>query len=198
MNFLKSELDLHKDTIDEFKNNIQDSIIKRIFELGYETALKKTQNKFNVQHKTTKLKHNSGILVDIDKNISKLIKLLWKLKINTCNSCEDNVPADYMWIQFQTNNDFEKFMNLLFESNNDELYKDVMYTDHWIISTNTFDVEDPTGYVDFDECESVSSYEPHIITEVSLRFPKHQYNDICERLEKHVNKKSQSKHKIEK
>ena len=44
------------------------------------------------KHKTTKMPHFYGFTCDIDKNISLLMKYIWLCKIDTFNSCENNVP----------------------------------------------------------------------------------------------------------
>jgi hypothetical protein len=48
--------------------------------------------------------------IEIDIKIAPLIKEIWKAGISTVNSCENNVPENYFWIQFRSSSDLEKFL----------------------------------------------------------------------------------------
>ncbi|AYV75815.1 MAG: hypothetical protein Terrestrivirus3_84 [Terrestrivirus sp.] len=64
-------------------------------------------------HETVKLKHFSkDELIEIDVKIAPLIEELWRLKINTENSCENNVPIGFVWIQFSTLDDMKRFFDI--------------------------------------------------------------------------------------
>ena len=65
-----------------------------------------------VPHKTTTLYHN-GQGIDIDENIAPMIELLWGLGINTMMSCENNIPLEYIWIQFEKAADYAFFMDII-------------------------------------------------------------------------------------
>jgi hypothetical protein len=60
-------------------------------------------------HETIDLQYN-GYIVRIDKKIAHLMQEIWKAGIHTCNSCEDNVPAGYIWIEFSDSKDIKKFL----------------------------------------------------------------------------------------
>ncbi|MCJ7571732.1 MAG: hypothetical protein MUO82_07630 [Candidatus Thermoplasmatota archaeon] len=66
------------------------------------------------EHKTVSL-FNPFIKKDeeIDENIAELIECLWKLDIETSNSCENNVPLGYIWIEFLCGYDAEKFLDIV-------------------------------------------------------------------------------------
>lgn len=51
--------------------------------------------------------------INIDEEIAKLIELIWSHGIKTDNSCQNNVPSGYIWIQFSTPDDATKFINLV-------------------------------------------------------------------------------------
>lgn len=53
--------------------------------------------------------------IDIDTNIAPLIEHLWLNNISTDMSCENNVPADHIWIYFSTVNDLELFLEIVFK-----------------------------------------------------------------------------------
>jgi hypothetical protein len=69
-------------------------------------------------HKTKHIKFKD-IEADIDQDIADLILDLWKLDIGTTNSCQDNVPKGFVWIEFQTAYDAELFLNYVAEYSGD-------------------------------------------------------------------------------
>jgi hypothetical protein len=60
-------------------------------------------------HETVKIKG-----IPIDKNIAELIREIWKANIITYNSCENNVPSGYVWIEFASSLELEKFLKIVF------------------------------------------------------------------------------------
>lgn len=70
------------------------------------------------KHKTTTVSVN-GISAEIDKKIAPLIKRLWELDINTFNSCENNVPEGWVWIEFESAIHAEDFLNIVAEYDED-------------------------------------------------------------------------------
>ena len=64
-------------------------------------------------HKTVELEYDDEI-IDIDKNISDLMECLWVCDIQTVNSCENNIPKNYIWIEFLDFFDLERFQDILF------------------------------------------------------------------------------------
>jgi hypothetical protein len=48
---------------------------------------------------------------DIDVDIAVLVLNLWKLGIHTVNSCQDNVPKGFVWIEFLSTFDAEQFLD---------------------------------------------------------------------------------------
>lgn len=53
-------------------------------------------------------------IIEIDAKISDLMECIWMCDINTFNSCENNVPKNYIWIEFSHYCDLQKFQNILF------------------------------------------------------------------------------------
>jgi hypothetical protein len=49
---------------------------------------------------------------EVDKGLAPLILALWKLDIDTCNSCQENMPG-IAWIEFLTSMDAEEFLNIV-------------------------------------------------------------------------------------
>jgi hypothetical protein len=55
----------------------------------------------------------------LDKKIAPLIKSLCELGIDTLNSCENNVPKGWVWIEFITSMDAERFLDIVAEYDED-------------------------------------------------------------------------------
>jgi hypothetical protein len=65
-------------------------------------------------HKTIPIEDSEGMMIDIDKNIAHLIKIVWMCDIKTFSCCEnDEVHHDYVHIQFESSHDFTKFMSIV-------------------------------------------------------------------------------------
>lgn len=103
---------------------------------------------------------------EIDKKIAPLILKLWKLGLDTCNSCEANRPG-IVWIQFATMNIGKSFVNLIATLGDEEIYDR---------ATGQWDVEDRWEYAVFPtdyNRDIVSDTEhPGFIKEVVLGPPE--------------------------
>jgi len=149
----------------------------------------------NKNHATSKIND-----IDIDKNIKKLIKLIWKCDIDTNNSCEDNVPKNYIWISFDSYNDFYKFISIITINLDPDTFDRILYSqesdlDSWIYDIN---MNDSRLFKDFDdsndsEHENYMEYHnnhPYIIEpSFSVRFPKKDYNFVCNQLNNYLKAK---------
>ena len=132
-------------------------------------------------HDTIKLQHFSGFTCNIDKNIAELIKYIWLCNIDTNNSCEDNVPKNYIWIQFASASDLQKFLNIVFK--NIKLPNDIYNR-----ATEAFPYRQKNAWIyniNIDEDEEVDICDDLFI-HVSLRFPKEDYKWICSRFKKYL------------
>jgi hypothetical protein len=99
----------------------------------------------------------NGMKVQIDKKIAPLMKELWEAKIETSNSCEDNVPKGYVWIEFANEQSFRRFMNIMFKKEfckNDIFRRAVSGWDTdgkcWKFNIN---VDSQDNYVDYETGE---------------------------------------------
>ena len=52
--------------------------------------------------------------IEIDTYIAPLIRQIWAVGIDTLNSCEENVPRGYIWIEFATSEDLREFLAIVF------------------------------------------------------------------------------------
>lgn len=92
--------------------------------------------------------------------------------IITRGSCENNIPKDYIWIHFSSAHDLQTFINILFDDleASDEMRKraaSALFPHRhkaWLYYVNVVNNE----------------------ISLSLRFPKSDYDWVCERMEKHL------------
>jgi hypothetical protein len=153
-----------------------DNILYRMVELVNNEIYSST--KPTIEHKTVELKHNR-LKVEIDQKIAPLIREIWKSSIDTINSCENNIPENYIWIQFPSAQDFEKFIKIIFENNgtDDSEFMSCLerLTNHqynptlenrWIIDINFED-----NLFNYETEETNETCE-QIDIEISVRFPE--------------------------
>jgi hypothetical protein len=130
----------------------------------------------SAKHETITLrleKYNTN--VKIDKKIAPLISELWKANIMTSNSCENNVPDEFIWIQFEDLRDYKKFLNIIFlheRCDNEILQRAIRgnsENDCWRydMSLDTDYETNEDGYMIDDDCEC-----EYIEIGVSVRFPQ--------------------------
>lgn len=82
--------------------------------IKYDLSKKKQSNIPKKTHKTIEMEFDNDI-IEIDRNISDLMECIWMCDIKTINSCENNIPKNYVWIEFFHYCDLQKFQNILFE-----------------------------------------------------------------------------------
>lgn len=124
--------------------------------------------------------------VEIDKAIAKLIKYMWMQGIETVNSCEDNIPENYIWIEFADYNQFQKFMDILFRGLKSDC--EIRNRAYGLFEEH---VERSWIYKSFviDNCMYNNSRTINALTfSVSLRFPKSDYDWVCQRFEDYIMK----------
>jgi len=57
--------------------------------------------------------------IDIDIDIAPLVKRIWKRGWKTNNSCQNNNPKGYVWIEFDNSLDVKDFLKTVFQGTND-------------------------------------------------------------------------------
>lgn len=117
--------------------------------------------------------------IDIDKGISSLIESLWLNDISTVNSCENNNPNNFVWIEFYSSDDLEKFISIVFTDANEdeEIYERAFYpsrTDRWYY--DIFSLHIPDG-------------NPPVCVCISLQFPQKDYDFIVKKLKDNLKNK---------
>jgi hypothetical protein len=151
-------------------------------------------DKMPYNHKTKHISYE-GIEADIDEGIADLILLLWQKNISTTMSCENNVPESYVWIEFASVFEAEKFIDKIrpeFSQDICSLYNRIMLdwastadsqTKYWIYSIKPRNIN--AGYI---EDEGGKGALP-IITgrmashfEVGIRFPQSDLQEIYDRI----------------
>ncbi len=72
----------------------------------------------SLKHPVKRVKYKN-MEADIDVDIADLILNLWKLQIRTVNSCQDNVPRGFVWIEFAYASGAERFLTFVAEYSED-------------------------------------------------------------------------------
>ena len=141
------------------------------------------------QHKTT-LVSVGDRKGEIDKKIAPLIETLWKLEIDTCNSCEDNNGV--VWIEFFTANDAEQFFNIVakFSHSIKSMYNRLRQgwdsgdtSDFWEYNAHVsdFGVDSEVDETDTYVTETFTG-EHQFCVHVSVRFPKKDLKTVTKRV----------------
>jgi hypothetical protein len=124
---------------------------------------------------------------DIDKMLAPLIRELWRAGIETMMSCQETEP-DIAWIEFNTVEDFERFLNLVadYEEGVDTLYNRInnqltgaLSAPCWEYQVNVFDC----GFKPGDDNPRLGPADFHVT--ISVYFPHCDLPTILARMKKH-------------
>lgn len=135
--------------------------------------------------------------LDIDKNIAELIECLWKLDIKTTNSCENNVPVDYVWIKFFSGVDAETFLEIIGKHiykdkadkyEDDDLYQRIKRStnerpNQWLYSCELVDYSES---IINDDVVMDNEFGGFFIS-ISVRFPQKDYPVVLNALKQELN-----------
>lgn len=125
---------------------------------------------------------------EIDRKIAPLILKLWKLGLDTHNSCEENSPG-IVWVQFLTLNAGKSFVNLIANMGDDEIYEHAVSEwdgkSKWEYAIHPMDFnrdvvkdKEHPGFV-----KEVILGPPEVNFTMSVRFPKSDLKQIEEILD---------------
>jgi hypothetical protein len=135
--------------------------------------------------------------LDIDKNIAELIECLWKLDIETTNSCENNVPTDYVWIEFFSGADAETFLEIIgkhiYKDKADKYEEDDLYQrmkrpadeppNQWLYSCELGDCNESIINDDLVMDDEFGGFS----ISISVRFPQKDYLVVLNALKQELN-----------
>ena len=115
--------------------------------------------------------------IEIDKEISKLINLLWKLDIVTLNSCQE-IKTGIMWIQFPFYYG-EIFVHILCSELNhqDPLLKRVLSDSPGNAWEYDLSLRDYSA-MDYSENDSTFNKKPAVSFNLSVFFPNEDYPKV--------------------
>lgn len=119
--------------------------------------------------------------IDIDQNIASLLECMWANNISTLMSCENNVPDNYIWIQFETSQDLELFLEIVF--------KDLDPGD------NFYDRGFPGwGKKDgwYHDIIAGRNMKDEVSISISIRFPQKDHDTVLNKLKLNLEHKPQS------
>jgi hypothetical protein len=131
---------------------------------------------------------------DIDETIAPLILEMWKAGVRTANSCEDNLPQGFVWIQFRTTQDAERFLNIIGEFEDDDpapsRYRRMLGEGEWPNEWRyAIGLEDWAVDWEVDEdgliIETRGQDRPILCFWVSIRFPRSDLSWVTERIAYH-------------
>lgn len=141
------------------------------------------------KHKTVTLIID-GYEEEIDEKIAPLIQKLSDLGFRTLNSCEDNVPSGWVWIEFVNASNAENFLNIIAEYSEDRnsLYNRIRQELHsdddslfWKYSVLPMDYGVEQTLID-DEIEETFTGESDFNFTFSIRFPQSDLEQIMAKL----------------
>lgn len=164
---------------EKIKNNPELQTISTIKELlhSFEDTTNKliAGHKKKLPHQTIILENQDGNLINIDKNIAPLISEIWKTNIFTTNSCENNVPKDFIWIEFEAEFDLKEFLFVVFTgmSYYNPTFQRASLTDRHNLLNWQFKMNIDIGEDDESMIDNEITY--------SVRFPKCDYVPVLER-----------------
>lgn len=179
-------IDTKKDPRDIYVEKISQNIrsLKEFSEDDFEAIMYEINQLKRIQHvphKTVQIYNNfKKSYIKIDEGISTLMHLIWANGIETCNSCEDNVPVGYVWLEFRSSDDLQRFLKIVFDDvpSENELYERAFLEyEHkknaWIYDTSV--VRD-----DGEDEDDIGTRE--ITATISLRFPNTDKDFIQDKL----------------
>lgn len=143
------------------------------------------------KHETVTL-HIDGDDVDIDAKIAPLIKNLSELGFRTLNSCEDNVPEGWVWIEFVNSYHAEKFLDIVAEYSEDRnsLYNRIRQewdsdddSLFWKYSVLPMD-HGVDVVLENDEITETFTGKSDFVFKFSIRFPQSDLEQVMNRLSK--------------
>lgn len=135
-------------------------------------------------HKQVKVFHPKWKeYIRIDTKIAPLIEVLWSLNIDTYNSCQDNTPRNYIWIEFRTASDCEEFLNII----RPKKWFCGFYR-KWKFNVNVWDHNEI-----YDEQEGEIIQNGPIELSLSVRFPVSDYKRVLKAVEEYIERGSNEK-----
>jgi hypothetical protein len=167
--------------LNEMHDNDFDNILKIFnFELNNLKYKRELFLKGNKKHPVVLLKDNYDEMIEIDKNIAELIEILWKLEIRTLNCCQNNIPKDYIWIEFFDYISMMDFMDTIVENIQIDQLERILYMERYEKNSWIKDIIFTDSTILQDDDNSVLSNETINLlpSSFSIRFPKSDYKMI--------------------
>ena len=163
-------------------NELDDSSFKRMHALikheldDVKTRMKKFKSG-NKSHKMVPVKHPDGEECEIDEQISELISHLWRNNIKTYNSCQDNIPKNYIWIEFFDYQSFQDFMEIVIGIIDPLQHERILYSEKHVKNSWIYNVNFNDSSILSIEEDNISDDDTIFLlpTSFSVRFPKLDY-----------------------
>jgi hypothetical protein len=153
------------------------------------------------EHKQVLVKHDL-VSLEVDEGIAPLMERLLKLNIKTTNSCEDNIPKGWVWVEFLSSYQAERFLSVVskYSPDIDCLYNRIRQ--HWVPEDSIEEENlkstfwkysvNPVDYgveSTFDEDCIIETFKgPHYFKFlVSVRFPRSDLKEVIQNLDDYLN-----------
>jgi hypothetical protein len=120
---------------------------------------------------------------DVDRAIVWLILEIWRAGLHTVNSCEDNQPSGYVWVQFPVADDANAFIQaVIHPAPSDDDLNTRALAEHDLRGNWLYHVM-PLGLNLDGEPGDAPLFEPALVTlAVSVRFPRGDLDEVVRRL----------------
>lgn len=154
----------------------------------------------DTKHKQVLVQHDS-IGFEVDEGIAPLIQKLLRLNIKTLNSCEDNIPSGWIWIEFLSAYQAERFLGIVakYSGETKSLYNRIRQgwslddgknnwdeNNFWKYSAhpNDYGIESTVE----EDCVVETFTGSHLFKlSISIRFPRTDLPEVLENLDNYIN-----------
>jgi len=134
---------------------------------------------YHQDHEKVRIEFN-GHIESVDKNISKLIKLMWQCGIDVYDSCGDDTLHGYILIEFPVMFMLERFLRIVFEGIEleNDIYQRACHSPKYVKNAWLYD-----QFFRDNGCQNDSDEDVTEINAVhNLKFPKKDKSWICRKL----------------
>lgn len=146
-----------------------------------------------IKHPTRLISHGD-MSAEVDVDIADLILDLWKLDITTINSCQDNVPSGWVWVEFFSSGDAEMFLSLVskYENRPGTMYNRIREADddqfNWKYKVHPTDFGVNEFFIDENTVDEEFIGPHEFCFSFSIRFPQRDLTKVKNRIHNTVKK----------
>jgi len=142
-------------------------------------------------HPTKTISYN-GLTAEIDEDIAELVLNCWRLGIMTNNSCQNNIPDNWVWLCFNGAINAQYFMSIVaptYSEDPNSIYYRIGHHDEdnsWQYDSH-LDDHNVEGHEENDEwVEKPMSPVSNFSFDISVRFPRTDLEAVCAKINRHA------------